>query len=91
MCYLFKQGIVPLAQNTVTISATIENQISELDEDNNGMVAVDLETKEKKRKIQSVIWDSNKSMIFLGFVLAFDAWAALFYCFKANIITDILN
>lgn len=91
MCYLFKQGIVPLAQNTVTISATIENQISELDEDNNGMVAVDLETKEKKRKIQSVIWDSNKSMIFLGFVLVFDAWAALFYCFKANIITDILN
>lgn len=77
---------------TVVTSATLENQITQLDEDNNGMVAVNLETKEKKWKVQSIGWDSNRSMILLGVVLAFDAWAAIFYCFKTNVITNsILN
>jgi len=91
MCFLFKQGTVPRAQNTVTVSTTLENQISILDEDNNGVVAVSMETKEKKWKVQSVIWDSNKSIMLFGLVLAFDAWAAVFYCFKTNIITNIFN
>jgi len=91
MCFLFKQGTVPRAQNTATVSTTLENQISILDEDNNGVVAVSMETKEKKWKVQSVIWDSNKSIMFFGLVLAFDAWAAVFYCFKTNIITNIFN
>lgn len=83
---------MPLAhESTVITSTSLENQISKLDEDNNGVVAVNLETKEKKWKIQSVGWDSNKSMILLGLVLAFDAWAAVFYCFKSNVITNIFE
>ncbi|VVC45714.1 Hypothetical protein CINCED_3A020502 [Cinara cedri] len=87
------KGAVPLAQNTTIItSATLENQIMQLDEDNNGVVAINLEPKEKKWKVQSVGWDSNRSMILLGIVLAFDTWAAIFYCFKTNVITNsILN
>lgn len=89
MCYLLKQGAVPLAHDTTVItSTTLENQITQLDEDNNGVVAVNLETKEKKWKVQSVRWDSNRSMILLGIVLAFDTWAAIFYCFKTNVITN---
>lgn len=77
---------MPLAHESVVIVSTLdENQISKLDEDNNGVVSVNLETKEKKWKLQSVGWDSNRSVIFLGLILAFDAWAAIFYCFKTNI------
>lgn len=84
--------MVPSAHESIIVTTTtLENQISKLDEDNNGVVAVNLETKEKKWKIQSVGWDSNKSIILLGFVLAFDAWAAVFYCFKSNIITNIFD
>jgi hypothetical protein len=83
---------VPQAHDsTVITSATLENQITKLDEDNNGVVAVNLETKEKKRKIQSVGWDTNRSIIFFGLILAFDVWAVIFYCFKRDILTDILN
>lgn len=83
---------MPLAHNTTTInSVTPEDQITKLDEDNNGVVAVNLETKEKKWKVQSIGWDSTKSKTFLVIILAFDAWAALFYCFKANVITNIFN
>jgi len=91
MYYLFEQGNVPRAQNAVTISTTSENEISKLDEDNNGVVAVNLEAKEKKWKVQSVVWDSSKSVILLSLVLAFDAWIALFVCFKMNIIANIFN
>lgn len=83
---------MPRAHDTAVItSATLENQITKLDEDNNGVVAVNLETKEKKWKVQSVGWDSRRSVLLLGLVLAFDAWAAVFYCFKTNILTDIFN
>lgn len=83
---------MPLAHDTTVItSAILENQITKLDEDNNGVVAVNLETKEKKWKVQSVGWDSRRSILLLGFVLAFDAWAAVFYCFKTNILTNIFN
>lgn len=89
---LFKQVTVPSARDAVVItSAPSEDQITKLDEDNNGMVAVDLEAKEKKWKVQSVGWDSTKSVTFLIFILAFDAWAAAFVCFKTNVLTDILN
>lgn len=84
--------MVPLAhENTVISTTSLDNQITKLDEDSNGVVSVDLETKEKKWKLQSVGWDSNKSIIFLGLLLAFDAWATIFYCFKTNIITNIFN
>lgn len=84
--------MVPRAHDAIaTISTQIENEITKLDEDNNGVVAVNLETKEKKWKVQSVGWDSNKSAILMGLVLAFDAWAVVFYCFKTNIITNIFN
>lgn len=81
---------MPLARDTAAVvtSATLENQITRLDEDNNGMVAVNLETKEKKWKVLSVGWDSNRSMILMSVVLAFDAWAAIFYCFKTNVIAN---
>jgi len=83
---------VPQAHDVTAItSSTLENQITKLDEDNNGAVAVNLETKEKKRKIQFIGWDSNKSIILLGLVLAFDAWAAIFVCFKTNLFPNILN
>lgn len=83
---------MPQAHDVTAItSSTIENQITKLDEDDNGVVAVNLETKEKKRKVQFVGWDSNKSIILLGLVLAFDAWAALFVCFKTNLLPNILN
>lgn len=90
---MFEQGtLVPRAHDTTVItSATLENQITKLDEDNNGVVAVNLETKEKKRKIQSVGWDTKKSIIFFCLILAFDVWAVIFYCFKTNILTDIFN
>lgn len=89
---LSKQGTVPRAHDVTAItSSTIENQITKLDEDDNGVVAVNLETKEKKRKVQLVGWDSNKSIILLGLLLAFDAWAALFVCFKTNLFPNILN
>lgn len=88
-----EQGtLVPRAHDTTAIaSATLENQITTLDEDNNGVVAVNLETKEKKRKVQSVGWDTTRSVIFFCLILAFDVWAAIFYCFKTNILTDIFN
>jgi len=83
---------VPQAHDVTAItSSIIENQITKLDEDNNGLVAVNLETKEKKWKVQSVGWDSNKSIILLGLVLAFDVWAAIFVCFKTNLFPNILN
>lgn len=85
--------MVPSAHESadVIVSTSAESQISKLEEDNNGVVSVDLETKEKKWKLQSVGWDSNRSIIFLGLILAFDAWAAIFYCFKANVLTNIFN
>ncbi|XP_026818578.1 uncharacterized protein LOC113557320 isoform X1 [Rhopalosiphum maidis] len=87
-----EKGTVPRAHDvTVITSSTTENQITKLDEDDNGVVAVNLETKEKKRKVQFVGWDSNKSIILLGLVLAFDAWAAIFVCFKTNLFPDIFN
>ncbi|XP_025196070.1 uncharacterized protein LOC112595171 isoform X2 [Melanaphis sacchari] len=83
---------VPRAHNVTAIaSTTIESQITKLDEDDNGVVAINLETKEKKRKVQLVGWDSNKSIILLGLVLAFDAWAAIFVCFKTNLFHDIFK
>ncbi|KAL4154492.1 hypothetical protein QTP88_000355 [Uroleucon formosanum] len=83
---------VPQAHDVTAItSSIIENQITKLDEDNNGLVAVNLETKEKKWKVQHVGWDSNKSIILLGLVLAFDVWAAIFVCFKTNLFPNILN
>ncbi|XP_060859394.1 uncharacterized protein LOC132936654 isoform X2 [Metopolophium dirhodum] len=86
------KGTVPRAHDVAAItSSIIENQITKLDEDNNGLVAVNLETKEKKWKVQSVGWDSNKSIILLGLVLAFDVWAAIFICFKTNLFPNILN
>lgn len=89
---LFKQETVPQAHDVTAItSSIIENQITKLDEDNNGLVAVNLETKEKKWKVQHVGWDSNKSIILLGLVLAFDVWAAIFVCFKTNLFPNILN
>ncbi|XP_001949724.1 uncharacterized protein LOC100162409 isoform X1 [Acyrthosiphon pisum] len=85
-------GTVPRAHDVTAItSSIIENQITKLDEDNNELVAVNLETKEKKWKVQSVGWDSNKSIILLGLVLAFDVWAAIFVCFKTNLFPNILN
>lgn len=84
--------MVPSARNaTVITSAILENQITKLDEDNNGVVAVNLETKEKKWTVQSIGWDSNRSLILLGLVLAFDAWATIFYCFKSNLLPNIFN
>jgi len=92
MCYLFKQGTVPQAHDvTVDNSTTLENEITKLDGDNNGMVAVDLETKEKKWKVQSIGWDSNRSALFLSLILAFDVWAAVFYCFKTNTLPNIFH
>ncbi|XP_022177177.1 uncharacterized protein LOC111038408 isoform X2 [Myzus persicae] len=86
------KGTVPRAHDVTAITcSTIENQITKLDEDNNGLVAVNLETKEKKWKVQSVGWDSNKSIMLLGLVLAFDVWAAIFVCFKTNLFPNILN
>lgn len=83
---------MPRAHDVTEItSSTLENQITELDEDNNGVVAVNLETKEKKWKVQSIGWDSKKSIILLGLVLAFDAWAAIFVCFKTNLLPDIFH
>jgi len=83
---------VPRAHDVAAItSSTIENQITKLDEDNNGVVAVNLETKEKKWKVQSVGWDLNKSIMMLGLILAFDVWAAIFVCFKTNLFPNILN
>lgn len=83
---------MPRARETADMtSVTSENHTANLDEGHNGVVAVDLETKEKKWKVQSVGWDSSRSAMLLGLVLAFDAWAVVFYCFKSNIITNILN
>lgn len=85
--------MVPQAHDTVAVvsSMPLEYQVTKLDEDDNRVVAVDLETIQKKWKVQSVGWDSNRSVMLLGLALAFDAWAAVFYCFKTNIFNNILN
>lgn len=90
--FLPKQGTVPLARDTTIVTSAIsEEQITRLDEDNNGVVAVNVETKEKKWKVQLVRWEFTRSIILLGLFLAFDVWAALFYCFKTDVLTNILN
>ncbi|XP_050439550.1 uncharacterized protein LOC126845022 [Adelges cooleyi] len=85
-------GTVPQAHDAASAICPIsENQISKLVKNDNGEVAVDLETKEKKWKVNSVGWDRTRTAIFLGLFLAFDAWAAIFYCIKNDIVGDIFN